>query len=347
MGEGGAAVPIDLGEPLRSWVLDPDLEKYRGMDPHVFVNAAIDTVAGGVADDIRADYLACYDGRSLRRVDALRPRLSRATARARRVAVAASRCRSRSSTASMTASCRSRTRSSCTNGSPTAFFTSSMPATSCGKKRRPSTPRSSSTRSRADPHDLGDGSRLGDVVATAMDPRARVHGRVHVAARHHGGERGVAIDSARSGGEPAGLAVGECCVCAGAGGAAAAGGHAGRQAGPAPALPGRPRDLHARVAGVCVGCDRAGARVVPCAAGSRRRGAVRHRHAAAARGVLGCCPKPGVGRLRRDARRGQRHRTVGRWSADRHTGLAVHLLRQPADRRGGVGGRGDAPTRIT
>ncbi len=35
VGTGGAAVPIQLGEPLASWVLDPDL---------------------------RADYLACYDG---------------------------------------------------------------------------------------------------------------------------------------------------------------------------------------------------------------------------------------------------------------------------------------------
>jgi pimeloyl-ACP methyl ester carboxylesterase len=31
VGTGGAAVPIELGEPLRSWVLDPDLDKYRGM----------------------------------------------------------------------------------------------------------------------------------------------------------------------------------------------------------------------------------------------------------------------------------------------------------------------------
>jgi pimeloyl-ACP methyl ester carboxylesterase len=63
VGTGGAAVPLDLGEPLRSWVLDPDLEKYRAINPHLIVNAAIDTVAGGgVADEIRADYLACYEG---------------------------------------------------------------------------------------------------------------------------------------------------------------------------------------------------------------------------------------------------------------------------------------------
>ncbi len=62
VGTGGAAVPIELGDPLKSWVLDPDLDKYRRMDPRAIVNAAVDTIAGGVPDDIRADYVACYDG---------------------------------------------------------------------------------------------------------------------------------------------------------------------------------------------------------------------------------------------------------------------------------------------
>jgi len=62
VGTGGAAVPIQLGEPLKSWVLDPDLDKYRRIDPRVIVNTAIDTIAGGVPDNVRADYLACYDG---------------------------------------------------------------------------------------------------------------------------------------------------------------------------------------------------------------------------------------------------------------------------------------------
>ena len=62
VGTGGAAIPIQLGEPLRSWVLDPDLDKYRRMDPRAIVNAAADTIAGGIPDDIRADYLDCYDG---------------------------------------------------------------------------------------------------------------------------------------------------------------------------------------------------------------------------------------------------------------------------------------------
>ena len=62
VGTGGAAIPLDLGEPLKSWVLDPDLDKYRQMDPRAIVGAAADTVAGGIPDAIRADYLDCYDG---------------------------------------------------------------------------------------------------------------------------------------------------------------------------------------------------------------------------------------------------------------------------------------------
>jgi pimeloyl-ACP methyl ester carboxylesterase len=62
VGTGGAAVPIQLGQPLASWVLDPDLDKYRRMDPRVIVGASLDTIAGGIPDGIRADYLACYDG---------------------------------------------------------------------------------------------------------------------------------------------------------------------------------------------------------------------------------------------------------------------------------------------
>jgi pimeloyl-ACP methyl ester carboxylesterase len=62
VGTGGAAIPLQLGEPLASWVLDPDLDKYRRMDPRAIVGVAVDTIAGGVPDNIRADYLSCYDG---------------------------------------------------------------------------------------------------------------------------------------------------------------------------------------------------------------------------------------------------------------------------------------------
>ena len=46
---------LKLGEPLASWVLDPDLDKYRRMDPRAIVGAALDTIAGGIPDDIRHD----------------------------------------------------------------------------------------------------------------------------------------------------------------------------------------------------------------------------------------------------------------------------------------------------
>jgi pimeloyl-ACP methyl ester carboxylesterase len=62
VGAGAAAIPLELGEPLASWVLDPDFDKYRTMDPRTVVNAAMDAHAGSVPDDIRADYLASYDG---------------------------------------------------------------------------------------------------------------------------------------------------------------------------------------------------------------------------------------------------------------------------------------------
>ena len=45
-----------------SWVLDPDLDKYRADGPARDRRAAVDTIAGGVPDDVRADYLDCYDG---------------------------------------------------------------------------------------------------------------------------------------------------------------------------------------------------------------------------------------------------------------------------------------------
>jgi pimeloyl-ACP methyl ester carboxylesterase len=62
VGAGGVAVPIQLGEPLASWVLDPDLDKYRNVDPRAVVNAAIDKNGADVPDEIREDYLASYEG---------------------------------------------------------------------------------------------------------------------------------------------------------------------------------------------------------------------------------------------------------------------------------------------
>jgi pimeloyl-ACP methyl ester carboxylesterase len=63
VGAGGTAVPLQLGEPLKSWVLDPDFDKYRAMDSRAIVNGAMDAHAAGVSDDIRADYVASYAGK--------------------------------------------------------------------------------------------------------------------------------------------------------------------------------------------------------------------------------------------------------------------------------------------
>jgi pimeloyl-ACP methyl ester carboxylesterase len=62
VGTGGAAVPLELGEPLKSWVLDPDLDKYRSIDPRIIVDTAADTVVGGIPDDVRDDYRSSYAG---------------------------------------------------------------------------------------------------------------------------------------------------------------------------------------------------------------------------------------------------------------------------------------------
>ncbi len=62
VGTGGAAVPLDLGEPLRSWVLDPELDTYRAIDPGVIIDTAVGTIAGGIAEKIHADYRSCYAG---------------------------------------------------------------------------------------------------------------------------------------------------------------------------------------------------------------------------------------------------------------------------------------------
>jgi pimeloyl-ACP methyl ester carboxylesterase len=62
VGSGGAAVPLELGEPLRSRVFDTDLDKWRAKDPREIVGPSLNTIAGGIPDDIRADYLASYEG---------------------------------------------------------------------------------------------------------------------------------------------------------------------------------------------------------------------------------------------------------------------------------------------
>jgi len=60
---GGTAVPIRLGSPLRDWALDPDLDRFRELEPRVVVDAALSTVTGhDFPQGIREDYNACYAG---------------------------------------------------------------------------------------------------------------------------------------------------------------------------------------------------------------------------------------------------------------------------------------------
>lgn len=63
VGSGGAAVPIQLGGALEQWTLDPDLDRYRAMDPRAIVSAALDTIQGHTLPaEIREDYVRSYEG---------------------------------------------------------------------------------------------------------------------------------------------------------------------------------------------------------------------------------------------------------------------------------------------
>lgn len=63
VGSGGAAVPIELGSPLREWTLDPDLDRFRALDPRQVIDIALSTVPGHeFPQAIREDYYASYGG---------------------------------------------------------------------------------------------------------------------------------------------------------------------------------------------------------------------------------------------------------------------------------------------
>jgi pimeloyl-ACP methyl ester carboxylesterase len=63
IGTGGAAVPIQLGEPLREWVFAPDLEPYRRIGGRQIVERVMQTLERYViTDTAREDYIASYEG---------------------------------------------------------------------------------------------------------------------------------------------------------------------------------------------------------------------------------------------------------------------------------------------
>jgi pimeloyl-ACP methyl ester carboxylesterase len=80
VGTGGAAVPIQLGDPLREWVFAPDLEPYRRIGGRAIVERAIGTLERyTLTDAAREDYLASYEGdrfaQSIRYVQSYRTEL--------------------------------------------------------------------------------------------------------------------------------------------------------------------------------------------------------------------------------------------------------------------------------
>ncbi|MUL47514.1 alpha/beta hydrolase [Mycobacterium sp. CBMA293] len=63
IGTGGAAVPLEVGDPLKEWVEATDLEPYRQIGGRTIVEIALDTIAGYTpSDEVRQDYIASYDG---------------------------------------------------------------------------------------------------------------------------------------------------------------------------------------------------------------------------------------------------------------------------------------------
>ena len=63
VGTGGAAVPIQVGEPLREWVFAPDLEPYRRIGGRQIIGQVIQTLERYVlSDTAREDFLASYEG---------------------------------------------------------------------------------------------------------------------------------------------------------------------------------------------------------------------------------------------------------------------------------------------
>jgi hypothetical protein len=63
VGTGGAAVPIQLGNPLREWVFARDLEPYRRIGGRAIVERTLGTLERyKVSDAAREDYLASFEG---------------------------------------------------------------------------------------------------------------------------------------------------------------------------------------------------------------------------------------------------------------------------------------------
>jgi pimeloyl-ACP methyl ester carboxylesterase len=123
------------------------------MDPRAIVNVAVDTIAGGVPDDIRADYLDCYDGdrfaESMRYVRRYPEELPELAELLPQITTPVTIINGRHDRVVPLANAEF-----LDERLPNSRLGSSTPATSSGRRRRPSTPRSSSTRSPVAIHEL-------------------------------------------------------------------------------------------------------------------------------------------------------------------------------------------------
>jgi len=63
VGSGGASFPLELGGILNDWVVAPDVESYRAVDPREIVSAAVSGVERyELPGAVRDDYLSAYEG---------------------------------------------------------------------------------------------------------------------------------------------------------------------------------------------------------------------------------------------------------------------------------------------
>jgi pimeloyl-ACP methyl ester carboxylesterase len=63
VGSGGAAVPLQLGGPLKAWVEAPALDSFRDADPRQIVTSVLSGIERyALPDAIREDYLSSYQG---------------------------------------------------------------------------------------------------------------------------------------------------------------------------------------------------------------------------------------------------------------------------------------------
>jgi pimeloyl-ACP methyl ester carboxylesterase len=63
VGSGGAAVPLQLGGPLKDWVEAPGLDSFRDADPRQIVTSVLSGIERyALPEAIREDYLSGYEG---------------------------------------------------------------------------------------------------------------------------------------------------------------------------------------------------------------------------------------------------------------------------------------------